>query len=179
MIKITLLIIAASFFISSCASSRSYPDPNDEKIKSAEINIQLGMGYLARQDVQRAKQKLLNALEQAPQLPESWYSMAYFKETTGNSTEAKKYYLKSVALAPKRGDVLNNYGTYLCRTGNYQDAIRYFQGATQDPDYLDVASACENAGLCALKIPNQKLAMYYFRMAVTQDPKRPISLAEL
>jgi len=154
-------------------------DNEDKKIATAKINTQLGMAYLERQEVQRAKQKLLIALDEAPTIPETWYSMAYFLESTGNNEEAGKYYLKAVELAPKRGDVQNNYGTYLCRKGEYKNSIQHFLLATKDPEYLDIGSAYENAGLCAMKSSNKKLATHYFTLALMQDPNRPVSTAQL
>lgn len=166
--------------VSSCASTTN-PNENSEetKTKLAEINIQLGMAYLGQQDVQRAKQKLFLALEENPQLPETWYSLAYFEESTGNQILARKYYLKAVELAPERGDVQNNFGTYLCRSGHYQEAIQHFETAVQDIHYLDTAAAYENAGLCSLKIPDKKAAKQYFKLALEQDPKREASAKEL
>lgn len=178
-IKITSVSLLTCF-LSACVSDKSTSE-NDEanKIKTAEINIRLGMAYLERHDLQRSKRKLLLAQEQAPSLPESWYSMGYFLESTGNQEEANQYYLKALNIAPKRGDVNNNYGTYLCRMGHYQDAINHFILASKDTDYLDPASAYENAGLCALKIPDKKLAAKYFEMALEQDSERTVSMNEL
>lgn len=82
-------------------------------------------------------------------------------------------------MAPDRGDVQNNYGTYLCRTGEYEQSIDHFMLAVKDPDYLDTSDAYENAGLCALKIPNKKMAYGYFNTAITQNPSRPVSLFKM
>ena len=43
----------------------------DKKNKNALINTQLGITYLQRHQVQLAKQKLLLALQQAPNIPET------------------------------------------------------------------------------------------------------------
>jgi type IV pilus assembly protein PilF len=137
------------------------------------------MDYLQRKDIARAKQKLLFALKQDPNLPEAWYSMGYFLEATGDKVEAKKYYLHAVTLAPNQGAVQNNYGTFLCRNGEPKAAIQHFLLAVKDSDYLDTGAAYENAGLCALDIPNRNLATTYFNQAVRQDPNRPMSLMEL
>lgn len=171
-----------TFFLLSCSSMNGTNTEEQELAKNkkiAEINIQLGMGYLERKDMERAKQKLLYALQKSPQLPEAWYSMAYFQETTGNKQEARKDYLKSLELAPKRGDVQNNYGTFLCHNGEYRESITHFIAATQDPDYLYLAGAYENAGLCALKIPDKKLAEEYFNLALEQDPTNEGTMTEL
>jgi type IV pilus assembly protein PilF len=112
-------------------------------------------------------------------MPEAWYSMGYLLESTGNREQARKHYMKALDLAPGRGDVLNNYGTFLCRSGDYKNAIQHFLKAVHDPQYLQPASAYENAGLCALKIPDPEKAMLYFNKAIAEDYNRSTALLEL
>lgn len=149
------------------------------KADVAKINAQLGMAYLEQKNVQRAKQKLLMALDQGPNIPEPWYSMGYFLETTGNPIEAQKYYIKAMQLAPSRGDAKNNYGTYLCRSGRYQESVKYFIAAANSPNYLDPASAYENAGLCSMKVAEYKQAAQFFNQALLKDPGRSLSTLKL
>jgi type IV pilus assembly protein PilF len=180
-----VMLLLLILLVAACSSVKKNHDQTqaerDEKKMhhAAMINSQLGLLYLEKNDVSRAKQKLLLSLEEGPTLPETWYAMGYFLEKTGNNPEAKAHYLKALKLAPKRGDVLNNYGTYLCRRGDYQTAITYFMLSVKDPNYLEPAAAYENAGLCALKIPNKTLAADYFRSAVAQDPNRILASQEL
>jgi type IV pilus assembly protein PilF len=136
----------------------------------AGLNTKLGLAYLHQGHVARAKSKMLLALQEDPNNPIILDAMGYFLEKTGNVKTARQYYLRAVALAPRRGTVQNNYGTYLCRHGYYQEAIKHFLLATQDTNYLHVADAYENAGVCAAKIPNKKLAHKYFRAALQHDP---------
>lgn len=171
-------ILCLSLSLISCNTVKPTPEKID-KLKLAEINIQLGMNYIERKDFQRAQTKLMIALDLAPDLPEAWYSTAYYFEKTGNIEEANVYYLKSITLAPKRGDVQNNYGTFLCRHRDYKNAIKHFELATRDKGYLDIASSYENAGLCSLKIPDKQLAAYYFKQALAQDPGRTTAKQEL
>lgn len=163
-------------FLSACATQSIPTEDESRKIKTAKINAQLGMSYLEQHDVIRAKQKLLLALDQEPEIPETLYSMAYFFESTGDIAKANQYYLKALKVAPKRGDVNNNYGTYLCRMGQYQKSIQYFLIAANDTNYLNPADAYENAGLCALKMNARKQAKIYFQHAINQDPTRTTSM---
>lgn len=167
--------------LSACHSAVSQQDNEilAQNKKVAAINVKLGMSYLENGDKQRAKQKLLYALEKDPSLPEAWYSMAYYMEITQHKLEAKQNYLKALQLAPNRGDVHNNYGTFLCRSGEYRESIKHFLTATKDPQYLDLASAYENAGLCSLKIPDKQKAKQFFTMALEQDATRLTSIAAL
>jgi type IV pilus assembly protein PilF len=182
-VSLILRIIFSSmfvFYLSACSTTK--PSTNEDvnrKIATAKLNTQLGMTYLEKHNMKLAKQKLLLALDQAPNIPDTWYSMGYFLEVTGEKEQAKKYYLKSVELAPGRGDVQNNYGTFLCRSGEYSEAIEHFQVAAKDINYIDTAAAYENAGLCALKIPDNQLASQYFKKAITDDPNRASVYLEL
>jgi type IV pilus assembly protein PilF len=167
------------FCMTACTTMHNDGENVDKKIATAKINVQLGMAYLARQDIQRAKMKLMLAAEEAPSLPDVWYAMGYFHEVTGDKALAKNDYLKALSLAPDKGEVQNNYGTFLCRSGNYEESIKHFILATKDKDYINTSDAYENAGLCALKIPNLELAMHYFQAAVASDPNHPLSYLEL
>jgi type IV pilus assembly protein PilF len=159
--------------------SKSEEADHERLMKTAKINSQLGIAYLEKGNIQRSKQKLLLALRQAPTIPEPWYSMGYFYEATGNKQEASIHYLKALEIAPTRGDAQNNYGTFLCRSGEYEKSIQHFLLATKDPGYLDVASAYENAGSCAMRIPDRELAKEYFEQALLQDSARQTSLYKL
>ena len=143
--------------------------PNTE---AGSLNAQLGLAYLQQGQVEQAKSSLLHALQEAPNDPLVLQAMGYFLDRTGETKAAEHYYVRAIELAPKNGAVQNNYGIYLCRQGQYQNAITHFLLATQDINYLHVASAYKNAGLCALKIPDKKLAREYLRKSVISDPSR-------
>jgi type IV pilus assembly protein PilF len=147
--------------------------------KAASFNVQLGLGYLKQGDRPRAKKKLLTALEQEPKSPDANSAMAYYLEQTSESEQAKKYYLKALSLAANGGAQLNNYGAFLCRQGDFKKAEYYFLKATSDLHYVHTAGAYENAGLCALSVPDTDKARIYFTKALNQDPSRKVSLYEL
>lgn len=176
-----ILISVIGSALTACGFSKSSQQEyeHERMINTAKINCQLGLAYLQSNNIPRAKQKLLLAISQAPTAPEPLYSMAYFLEVTGDKTQAGVYYSKAVKVAPKRGDAQNNYGTYLCRNGQYAASIKYFLAAAKNPDYLDVGDAYENAGLCALKIPDNQHAIQYFSQALMRDPSRKTSLYEI
>ena len=156
MLKRLLVILTISAALIGC---KSVPDTSDEmqakRTKAAKTNAQLSMTYTDRDDLGRAKQKILIAIQENPALPEVWYGLAYYQEKTGDFTEAQINYRKAIALDPKRGEAHNNYGTYLCRHGQYRAAVDEFSLAVKDINYMNAAGAYENAGLCALKIPDK------------------------
>lgn len=147
--------------------------------EAAAYNTQLGLAYLNQGNRSRAKHKLLLALEQAPNLPVVNAGMAYFMEKTGEIDKAQVYYQKALDVAPNSGAQLNNYGAFLCRQGKYVQAESYFLKAVNDIAYEHTAGAYENAGLCAMAIPDNVKAIHYFTKALEQDPSRAQSLSEL
>lgn len=148
-------------------------------LQASDVNVQLGLAYLENGDVQRAHQKLLLAEQQSPGSLQAKGAMGYFLESTGSLSSADAYYRRAITLNPKSGAAQNNYGTFLCRRGRYLEADQHFLLALQDPSYLNTAQVYENAGLCAMQIPDTEKALGYFTQAITQDPKRAISWLEL
>jgi type IV pilus assembly protein PilF len=163
------LVLLSCFIFSGCGS----PESSRFNPEAAKYNTQLGLAYLQQGDINRAKSKFLLAVQQAPNDPLVLDSMGYFLDSTNQSVEAEVYYLKAIAAAPKNdGAVQNNYGDYLCRHQRHQEAIQHFLAAAKNINYLNTAAAYENAGICALKIPNQELAKKYLQQARAIDPSR-------
>lgn len=179
------IFFSGAVFLSACQHGESLDAPVVHTAKpkrlsdAASFNTQLGLAYLKQGDRPRAKKKLFLALTQAPKSPEVAVAIAYFMEKSGEIVEAEKYYRKALTLAPKQGAQLNNYGTFLCRQGKYVEADAYFLKAISDVTYENTAAAYENAGLCAMAIPNSTKATHYYRKALEQDPSRNQSLYEL
>ena len=167
------------FALFGCSTETSHPQgPAKNQQEASSLNVQLGLQYLDQGNTPRAKQKLLLAMEQH-ESPRSYGAMAYFYEKTGDVINAEKYYLMAISENSNAGAGHNNYGAFLCRQGQYQKAEQQFQLAVKDTNYLNTASAYENAGLCALLIPNQQQAEDYFQKAVQQNPRMWSSLAQL
>ncbi len=146
--------------------------------KAAHINVQLGIAYLHQGDTVRAKQKLLLAEQQAPSA-DTERALAYFYAQTGNLPQANQYYQKALRRSPDDGATHNNYGVFLCRQKKYQLAEQQFLRAINIPRYVNTADAYENAGLCALLIPDYTKAKAYFEAALQSNPNLPVSLQQL
>ncbi|MGB6976915.1 MAG: type IV pilus biogenesis/stability protein PilW [Gammaproteobacteria bacterium] len=162
------LALLLGMILTACSSLTTQQDNN----AAATANIQLGLAYLQQGNPTLTKQKLLLALQQAPHHPEPWYAMGYFLQTRGDLQTAGRYYLRAVNSAPHDGAAQNNYGVFLCRTGHYRESVKHLLLAARSINYLHTANAYENAGICALKIPNRTLALQYFEHALAQDPNR-------
>jgi type IV pilus assembly protein PilF len=166
-----------------CAT-KNYEEENQQQLsdhkkhEAAKYNTQLGLGYLQQGDQPRAKRKFLLALKLEPNSPEVNAAMAYFFEKTNDLEEARVYYKKALSLAPQSGSQKNNYGTFLCRTGHYPEAMKLLMEAAHDTHYDNSSMAYENAGLCAEMLHDDVASMNYFSRALEQDRHRKLSLYE-
>ena len=158
-------LLLCAFMLAGCATTYQPSSVEADLPAAAKINLQLGMTYLANGNSERAKQKLLLAKQQSPKDPMVYDALGYFYERTGDLDAADNQYRHALQIAPKMGATNNNYGTFFCRQGHYQQAITYFMLVTTDPNYLSIAAVYQNAGQCALKIPDKKLAKQYFQQA--------------
>jgi type IV pilus assembly protein PilF len=172
----TLVVSIIVILLSACSP---LADNNESLQMAANDNVQLGLAYLQQNDVPRAKEKFLLACQQAPKWPVALDAMAYFLEQTDDNAGAATYYQRAIVYSPKDGGALNNYGAFLCRNHNPQQAIEALLRAVRDPNYINSAEAYENAGLCALTIPDQEQAKYFFTKALQQDPSRQVARNEL
>lgn len=160
-----------------CFSANSLGASYNEN--AATTNAKLGLAYLEKGMYPESKNALLTAISEDPKIAAVWYSMAYYLEKTSNTKSAEVYYRKAISIEPHSGAAKNNYGTFLCRQGQYKSAIAEFVAATHEPNYLDAASAYENAGICAQMIPDKALALKYFHKAFENNPSMPFTLLSL
>lgn len=173
----SIFLMSVSVWLTSC---HWQPEEKTQSYnpKASTYNVQLGLAYLQQGNRQRAKQKLLKALQQSPNSPEANDAMAFYLENTQDIHDAEKYYQQAIHFSPHNGASLNNYGTFLCRQKIYNKADIYFRKAIAEPTYLNTAKAYENAGLCALAASHNDRARYYFKKAKEQDPNLKLSIEE-
>lgn len=150
-----------------------------ESADAARSNAKLGLDYLAKGLYAPAKDRLLDAIHENPHIAAGWYSMGYYSEKTGDFSNAEKYYLKAISVQPHSGSAKNNYGTFLCRRGRYQESIKQFISAAEEQNYLYVAGAYQNAATCALRMGDKSLAMKYFNKTIENNPNVPFALLNL
>jgi type IV pilus assembly protein PilF len=166
-------LVIGFFLMAACSIPRKEEAGHNNV--AAEANVKLAIAFLKQGLIKDAKLTLLAAEKSDPYNPAVWYGMGYFNEAIGESAEAKRNYEQAIACDSINGAAHNNYGAFLCRIGQYKESMQQFLLAVKDPNYLDIACTYENAGLCALNIPDKKVARIYFQKALELDPNLPTS----
>jgi len=143
--------------------------PRDDLV---ETRLQLGLAYLARGDLDAAQRNLQRALTLAPDDYRTQLAAARYQHQAGDSVLAAQHYRRALALAPQNGYVLNNYGAFLCRLGQYDAAQRHFIQAAEDSAKGVRADSVENSGYCYLNAGQQDNARSALAEAVKSDPAK-------
>lgn len=114
--------------------------------------------------------------------PKSWGAftlLGAIEDQRGHAAQAGGYYAKAAAVAPTNGDVLNNYGAWLCDNGRGAESLQWFDRALADPTYRSPASALANSGSCALHAGQAAKADQNLQQALALDPVNPVALAAM
>ncbi|AOR59733.1 type IV pilus biogenesis/stability protein PilW [Pectobacterium parmentieri] len=142
----------------------------------AQTRLQLGLAYLARNNLDSARQNLEKAVAVAPQDYRTQLGMALYEQRIGENRLAEQRYQQVLNMVPENGSVMNNYGAFLCSLGQYVAAQRQFSAAAQLPDYSQVADALENAGYCFFNAGRVDDARNLLSRALKYDPKKGVAL---
>ncbi|ELC7322322.1 type IV pilus biogenesis/stability protein PilW [Stenotrophomonas maltophilia] len=136
---------------------------------------------LAARDIQvgnldAAERKAREALKLAPESPDALVLLAGIDERRGRTQQAGESFRRAAEQAPQRGDILNNYGAWLCQQGRPAESLVWFDRALQAPGYATAAEAQANAGGCALDAGQFERAERDLRAALATLPGNPVAL---
>ena len=167
--------------LAACVTTTNEPFPGDKvDIKQAsQDNVNLAIEYLKHGDRNTAMQKVQKAIEQDSDNANAYVAEALIYNADGESAKAKDAYKTAMRKSPDDPEIENNYAVFLCQHGNVKESLDYFNSAANNPHYSTPDSAYTNAGLCALRIPDQAQAEQYFRKALQINPNQPEAMAQL
>ncbi|MCK5696955.1 MAG: type IV pilus biogenesis/stability protein PilW [Gammaproteobacteria bacterium] len=193
-IKTIILVLLSISVLSACQNilvndnndlsdaqnlSTQYSDGQVSGQTAADVNTQLGAGYINNGRYDRALVKLNKALGQDPNhaLAHNYLGVLYARLERPDG--ADKEFKKSVQLAPNDSTILNNYAIFLCEQKQFGKAEQIFNKVVNNPLYIKRAEAYQNAGWCALKNNEIARSEELYRKAVALSPDLSNSLLGL
>ena len=172
-------VLLSLFILTACSSSPPKHDPAVGVDSPAQVNAKLGLSYLQHGNYDVAEAKLKKALQQDPKLGEAYHYLAELYRRTDKDDLAKDNYRKALRYSPDDMNLQNNYGVYLCEKGDYDEAVEALVKVAKSRDYDRPDQAYANAGLCALRIPDEKRAEDYLRRALEINKVLPGALYQM
>lgn len=159
--------------LSACATTSK---KNEE---SASIHLQLGVRYMDMNQLEVAKENLLQALDKSPQNPQVFSALAFLYEKLNDFAQARQYYEQAVAAAPDDWSIQNNIGRFYCERGEYQQGMAFLSQAIStrlnDRSWL----ALTNAGRCQMAMRHTQSAKSYFKQALILNDMYAPALLEM
>ena len=175
--KIWALVLVLT--VTGCVTTGGDEMPKSNPRDAAKINAELGLQYMEQGNDELAMQKLQHALKLDSRSADAHHYIALLYVKLGKNSEAERNYSEALALTPSNPMLLNNYGLFLCRQGKLEEAQKKFLAAAKQSFYKTPEVAYNNAGICALEVPDQAKAEEYFRDALKVNPNMPDALFEM
>ncbi|KAB8192470.1 type IV pilus biogenesis/stability protein PilW [Lysobacter maris] len=144
----------------------------------AAVTVHAGQRALLANDLDSAAEAARTALKLDDSSSAAHTLMGAVYERQGQSARAGEHYRRAAELSP-RGAQLNNYGAWLCRTGQASESLEWFERALGDRGYATPDFALANAGSCADKAGLDEKAGRYLAAALRLAPENPVALAAM
>lgn len=175
----SLFILLFFVFLTACVSDGNGSNggargnsTSEERaaLASARAHTNLGAAYLQKRKLDIALEEFSLAIEAMPSYAMAYNGMAMVRAELRQDEEAEYNFKKAINLNPAISETYNNYGTFLCSRGRYQESIPQFLDAVKNPLYKTPHLAYANAGVCAARGNDNANAEQYLKKALEIQP---------
>lgn len=171
------ILLAA--YLAACATTGTAPGPATVPVseqtpagmaeKSAKTHTELGMLYLQAGNLAVALEEARLATAIDPTYAPAYDLMGLLHIMLKEMPQAQAAFERAIQLAPGDPQIANDYGWFLCLSGREQESFKYFSAAASNPLYKTPTRPYTNAGLCYLRLKDDKAAEENFQRAVLVD----------
>jgi type IV pilus assembly protein PilF len=152
----------------------------DGSARSTAIGlVRASQDYLAAGDAKSALESARRALRIDGDSADAHSLVGLSLDALGQAPAAGQHHRRAAEIAPTRGALLNNYGTWLCANGKAPESLQWFERATVAPGYPTPELALANAGACGLQAGDVDRAHALLRQAISIAPSNPLALRAL
>lgn len=175
--RAVLIIFAA--LLAGCAATSTGPGPSAAPVseqapsgmaeKGAKTHAELSALYLQSGNLAIALEEARIAVAHDPNYAPAYNLMGLVHLLLNETPQARVAFERAIQLAPGDPQIANDYGWFLCQSGREQEAFKYFEAAARNPLYRTPTRPYTNAGLCYLRIKDEKTAEVNFQRAAMVD----------
>lgn len=174
---VAFLVVSAA--LAGCMSTGGNQLGSPDMERAAEINLEIGIDYLRKNNLAQAKEKIDRSIEQNPRNSKAQITAGMLYERLGQSDKAESHFSRGLALDPQNPEVQNNYGAYLCQNGKYERGEKLMIEAASNPLYRTPEVAYLNAANCARNGGDMKGAETNLRKSLAVRPKFSEALLQM
>ena len=167
-----VVLLSVLVALAGCAGGANAVDNQ----RAAEANANLGADFLRKEDNENALSRFRRALDYDSSNTTANWGMAVVSDRLGEVEDARRYYEKTINLQPSAA-IYNSYAAFLCKEGDVDRAVRYFERAANDERYPGRSDAMANGGLCLHRAGQAQSAEEHYRQALAMDSSQLTALA--
>jgi len=164
--------------LSGCAvqvereSTYAPPDTGE----AVEAYVDLGLAYLKRDNLSRARNALEHAMELGPSDPRALEGMALLYQRQKQPALAEEFFKRALDANGDYTRARNNYAAFLYDQGRVDAACKQLQQAAQDTTYNNRAQLLANLGQCRFEQGKLDAARRPLEQAVASNSRDTQSL---
>ena len=162
-------VIAVSVvLVSACASPGGSPDaarapvssenPESTTTQRAKVHTELGSLYLQEARYAVALEEARIALSSDSRYAPAYNLLALTHMFLGERKLANENFERALSYAPGDPEISNNFGWFLCQSGQERRSLEYFATAARNPLYGTPAKPYTNSGICLARLKDFKAA---------------------
>jgi len=170
--------------VADTAATTAKTAPTDEASlrRRASVRLQLASAYFADAQYETALVEVQRAIEAEPKLAEAFNLRGLIYAALGDDAQAQASFRNALDLAPNDGDIMHNYGWYLCMQKHYAEAQAQFAAALAQPRYREPVRTMLAQGVCEARAGQLAEAERTLSRAYAIEPNNPsiaLNLAEV
>ena len=180
-----LLALSAAALLPGCATKEQATDtssanvvtPSDEPEarRRARIRLELAVGYYEQGKTDVALDELKQVIAADPSFPDAYNLRGLIFMRLNDTRSAEDSFKRALTLNPRDSNVLHNYGWLQCQMGRFDESIRTFEQAMQNPLYADRAKSLMALGVCQARAGRTSDAERSLARAYELDAANPIT----
>jgi type IV pilus assembly protein PilF len=141
-----------------------------EQQQRAKVHVELGSLYMLNGSSAIALEEARTALLADPNYAPAYNLLGLTHMVLNEAQLAEDNFEKALRLAPGDPEISNNFGWFLCQSGREQRSMTYFMAAAKNPLYQSPTKPYTNAGLCSIRLKDDKAAENYLLTALRLSP---------
>ncbi len=175
-IGIYLIVFLSVANISFAAKSENINDAE----YLGDIKAQLALEFFRNGDIRSALSTIEEAVRANSKSVPAWLVRAQIYQYMQQPAEVERSFQRAFSSAQYGGEVSNNYGWYLCESGQVPKSIAYFDKAVADRTYPSTYIALMNKGICQGRMGQHDAANKSLIESVSMAPEGyPFPVKEL
>ncbi|KWR85982.1 type IV pilus biogenesis/stability protein PilW [Cupriavidus sp. IDO] len=174
-----LLLLSACQLPHTPAQDLQTSSDQTDARRRASIRLQLATNYLEAGQNSVALDEVKQAIAIDPTVADAYHVRALIYMNMNERALADDSFRTAVSMRGNDGDLLNNYGWFLCQEGRYAEAVPMLQRAVSAPSAGGPAKPLISLGACQLRNGASEEAEKSLKSALGYDRNNPVANTNL